>query len=85
VNPRRSERINWGNFANDTVVFQQLSKQYIVLNSTARQIFELADGRMSTEQIAHYLQKQFTGLPEDVEGEVRQTIEGLCELGVLEC
>ena len=83
--PKRSERINWGDFAGDIVVFQQLSKQYIVLNSTARRIFELSDGKMSANQIAQHLRKEFAGLPEDIEGDVLQTVEGLCELGVLQC
>jgi hypothetical protein len=62
-----------------------LSKQYIVLNSTARRIFELSDGKTSAQQIARQLGAEFTGLPDDVEGDVVQTVEGLCELGVLEC
>jgi hypothetical protein len=83
--PRRSDWINWGNFASDIVVFQQMSKQYLVLNTTARRIFELSDGNGSAEQIAGHLREEFGGLPDDVEADVRQTIEGLCELGVLEC
>ena len=85
MTPKRSERINWGDFAGDIVIFQQLSKQYIVLNSTARRIFELSDGRRSAKQIAEHLCKEFEGLPENVEQEVLQTIEGLRELGVLQC
>jgi hypothetical protein len=85
VTPKRSERINWGDFAGDIVIFQQLSKQYIVLNSTARRIFELSDGRRSAKQIAEHLCEEFEGLPENVEQEVLQTIEGLRELGVLQC
>ena len=85
MNPKRSERTNWSIFGDDIVVFQQLSKQYIVLNSTARRIFELADGRSSTRSIVEHLRQEFDAVPDNIEAYVTQTVEGLCELGVLEC
>jgi PqqD family protein of HPr-rel-A system len=55
-----------------------------VLNTTAREIFLLCDGKRSEEEIAGNLAETYDLDSETATRDTRQTLERLYELGVLE-
>lgn len=81
--PERDPRVEWSAFGRDAVLFHALSKQYLVLNGMAREIWERCDGQRTVEGIATEIAREYGEPLERVGHDVSDTIEGLWELGLL--
>jgi Coenzyme PQQ synthesis protein D (PqqD) len=67
----------------EMVIYDPNSSQAASLNETASMIWELCDGTRTIHQLCVELAQRFDLLPEDVEKDVRDGVERLCELGLL--
>lgn len=81
--PTHDASVEWGSFGQQIVLFHPISKQYFILNSMARRIWELCDGATTVERIATRIAAEQHGPARGLDTDVRETISGLCELGVL--
>lgn len=82
--PRQSRNVVAGRFDGDLILFHQLSKQYFLLNTVAVRIWQLCDGSRPAEEVAAVIAGEFDAPPEQLADDVRQTMGGLAELGLLE-
>jgi hypothetical protein len=81
--PKRDEQVDWAPFGEDVVLFQKISKQYFVLNTVARRVWELCDGRTSVASIGQVLEGEFSIAEDRAATATPEIVEGLTELGLL--
>jgi hypothetical protein len=82
--PRRAESAQARKVGPDTLVLHALLKQYHVLNHTAGRIWELADGTLTTGEIAAIITAEYHADESLVSEDVAATVEALADLRILE-
>jgi uncharacterized membrane protein YkvA (DUF1232 family) len=63
--------------------FSPLTRQIVVLNDTASDIWRLADGEHDLEAIVALLAAAYSVAPEDIEADVRHAVDELVDAGLL--
>ena len=68
----------------DISIYDPRTEQVTVLNSTASDIWRLADGTYDVDEITGLLAAAYGVSPEEIETEVRETVDRLSGQGLLE-
>lgn len=80
--PRVDDSVEWQWFDDEIVAFHPYSKQYFTLNATAARIFLMCDGSSNVDAIVREVGAG-RGRGPVRDDDVRETIDGLTELGLL--
>ena len=83
-NPVRNSMVSWDQFGAETVLFQNMSKQYFTLNTTMSRIWRLCDGSRDVSALARQLHKEWPGALELDAERLGETLRGLSELGLID-
>lgn len=67
----------------DISLYDAKEERVIVLNPTASDVWRLADGEMTVDQIALVLSKAYQADPDDIKPDVERLIESLVEQKLL--
>jgi hypothetical protein len=68
----------------DISIYDPRTEQVTVLNSTASDVWRLADGAHDVDEIAGLLAAAYGVLPEEIKTEVRETVDRLSGQGLFE-
>jgi Coenzyme PQQ synthesis protein D (PqqD) len=82
--PVRSDHVQARKVGRDTLVVHLLLKQYHVLNHIAGRIWDLADGRRSSGDIAADIAAEFNVDRAIVDDDVASTLQALTDLRLIE-
>jgi hypothetical protein len=83
VRPQRGEDLVLRDVGDELMFYEREGDRVHILNGTARKIFRLCDGKRSLEEIAAELVDCFEVEPDTARRDVEETVERLCELGIL--
>lgn len=81
--PTRSSHVSWSQLGDGVVVYNPVSKHYYILEGAAARMWQLADGSTMEERIGEALVAEFEIAKEEALKDVRETLEGLAEFGLL--
>ncbi|TYC53827.1 PqqD family protein [Rhodobacterales bacterium] len=83
-NPVRNTKVSWDQFGTETVLFQNMSKQYFTLNPTMSRIWQLCDGSRDVAALVKQMQAEWPGALELDEERLAETLTGLSEFGLID-
>ena len=81
--PAHEEGLHFEEMAGESLLFSEVTKKTVYLNDTASAIWKLCDGTRTVEQLVALLREAYSDSEHDFESDVRGTIDGLLEQGVL--
>jgi hypothetical protein len=82
--PRRDDHVTSSAFGEEIIVYHHLSKQYFMLSSMAAVIWRSCTGKATVAQVVNKVRKAAIDPPERLEADVRETVAGLAEFGLLQ-
>jgi hypothetical protein len=83
LRPSRSDDLKIYNLWDELVIYAPDQEKAVSLNSTAKAIWDLCDGRQTLAEIAQTLGSQFSASGVDLLADIQATIGQLHELGLV--
>ncbi|GEM_PF-6221000 len=80
---RQSETVREMALGDELSLFDSATGRAVALNSTARDVWALADGQTSVVEVIDTLARAYGVPPEDIADDVRRTLDLLAEAGVI--